>query len=182
MYETVVHENPQGDMCKYFSIICIWERWRLYHSNNYIIFVASPNLKKQTSISQHSSISQADDASSPYARVKIPSHDYDKVGSAEHPYAQLNVHNNANRNSSSLSTTQQNSLDNTSMNEGLPRRESHQSLLDVNERPETIPAASAVAGTITANDDFPYMTPPIHENHHNQPHFSGDSVDSSSGF
>uniref|UniRef100_T1GSV8 Uncharacterized protein n=1 Tax=Megaselia scalaris TaxID=36166 RepID=T1GSV8_MEGSC len=157
VYETVVHENPQGDM-------------------------SSPNLKKQTSISQHSSISQADDASSPYARVKIPSHDYDKVGSAEHPYAQLNVHNNANRNSSSLSTTQQNSLDNTSMNEGLPRRESHQSLLDVNERPETIPAASAVAGTITANDDFPYMTPPIHENHHNQPHFSGDSVDSSKGY
>ncbi|KAL5284062.1 hypothetical protein ACFFRR_006376 [Megaselia abdita] len=157
VYETVVHENPQGDL-------------------------SSPTMKKQTSISQHSSISQADDASSPYARVKIPSHDYDKVGSAEHPYAQLNVHNNVNRNSSSLSTTQQNSLDNSSINDGLPRRESHQSLLEVAERPETIPAASAVAGTITANDDFPYMTPPIHENHHNQPHFSGDSVDSSKGY
>lgn len=36
------------------------------------------------SISQHSSISQADDNFSPYERVK-----YDKIHSKEHPYAQL---------------------------------------------------------------------------------------------
>lgn len=36
------------------------------------------------SISQHSSISQADDAFSPYERVK-----YDKIKNKEHPYAQV---------------------------------------------------------------------------------------------
>lgn len=38
-----------------------------------------------------------------------------------------------------------------------------------------IPAASAVAGGISANQELPYMTPPL-----TQPNFSGDSQDSSS--
>lgn len=47
------------------------------------------NLPQLTSVSQHSSLSQADDVSSPYARVRSPLHAYDKVKPAEHPYAQL---------------------------------------------------------------------------------------------
>lgn len=48
------------------------------------------NIRKLASISQHSSISQADDVSSPYARVKsITNHAYDKLRTAEHPYAQV---------------------------------------------------------------------------------------------
>lgn len=37
------------------------------------------NLKKETSVSQHSSLSQADDVSSPYSRVKNSPHNYAKV-------------------------------------------------------------------------------------------------------
>lgn len=44
-----------------------------------IHITATPSLKKQTSVSQHSSISQADDVSSPYSRVKNSPHDYAKV-------------------------------------------------------------------------------------------------------
>lgn len=51
--------------------------------------LANVNAKKLASISQHSSISQADDVSSPYARVRSPSHAYDKVRPTEHPYAQV---------------------------------------------------------------------------------------------
>lgn len=51
--------------------------------------LANVSAKKLASISQHSSISQADDVSSPYARVRSPSHAYDKVRPTEHPYAQV---------------------------------------------------------------------------------------------
>ena len=40
---------------------------------------------------------------------------------------------------------------------------------------DEIPAASAIAGSVPANHDLPYMTPPIP-----QQHFSGDSQDSGS--
>lgn len=50
------------------------------------------NIRKLASISQHSSISQADDVSSPYARVKsMTNHAYDKLRTAEHPYAQVSA-------------------------------------------------------------------------------------------
>lgn len=53
-------------------------------------FPATSSLKKQASVSQHSSISQADDISSPYARVRSPPHAYDKLRrGVEHPYAQV---------------------------------------------------------------------------------------------
>lgn len=52
-------------------------------------FSATSSLKKQASVSQHSSISQADDISSPYARVRSPPHAYDKLRRTEHPYAQV---------------------------------------------------------------------------------------------
>lgn len=47
------------------------------------------NKKKLANISQHSSMSQADDVSSPYARVRSPAHAYDKLKKTEHPYAQV---------------------------------------------------------------------------------------------
>ena len=54
------------------------------------LFVAKrqtlPNgIETRSSISQHSSISQADDAFSPYARVN-----YEKLQKVENPYAQVN--------------------------------------------------------------------------------------------
>lgn len=44
----------------------------------------SNGIEQRPSISQHSSISQADDSFSPYERVK-----YDKIKAKEHPYAQV---------------------------------------------------------------------------------------------
>lgn len=38
-----------------------------------------------------------------------------------------------------------------------------------------IPAASAIAGSVAASNELPYMTPPLHSDH-----FSGDSQDSAS--
>ena len=50
-------------------------------------------------------------------------------------------------------------------------------LNNVNGSVQEIPAASAIAGRISASQDLPYMTPPITQS---QQHFSGDSQDSSS--
>lgn len=142
---------------------------------------------KQASISQHSSLSQADDISSPYASVRSPPHAYDKIRKAEHPYAQLQP-------------TAANAIAETNSNNS--RRASSESLLgsDV-ENPGTrqaeIPAASAIAGRVSASQELPYMTPPIVQSQppaqqpssllpSNAPppqqHFSGDSQDSSKGY
>lgn len=140
---------------------------------------------KQASISQHSSLSQADDISSPYASVRSPPHAYDKIRKAEHPYAQLQP-------------TASNAIAETSSNGS--RRASAESLLgsDVEEagsRQAEIPAASAIAGRVSASQELPYMTPPIVQPPAQQPptlplsnapppqlHFSGDSQDSSKGY
>ncbi|KAL3278972.1 hypothetical protein HHI36_016490 [Cryptolaemus montrouzieri] len=116
------------------------------------------------SLSQQSSLSQAD--FSPYERVK-----YDKINSREHPYEQLQP-----------TTSQCSRLE----NEEIPEESS------VTQRPDPSPdemratrgsigansvdilAASAVAGSVAASPDLPYMTPPVA-----QTHFSGDSQDSS---
>lgn len=152
------------------------------------------------SISQHSSLSQADDISSPYAKVRSPPHAYDKVKPAEHPYAQLKVMPST---SGQVAANQQQS---TSNNDGgilSSRRESNQSLLEdadghqvsfvkftickflvlykFNILFKIIPAASAIAGRISASQELPYMTPPIIQNPPQQ-NFSGDSQDSSSMF
>lgn len=42
---------------------------------------------------------------------------------------------------------------------------------------QVIPAASAIAGRVSASQELPYMTPPIVQP---QQYFSGDSQDSSS--
>lgn len=79
--------------------------------------------------------------------------------------------------------------------EGMPvapprsrRSSSHNSLLEQPVVPE-IQAATAITGGVQANQDLPYMTPPIlmhlpqppqaQNNGPQQQHFSGDSQDSS---
>lgn len=97
---------------------------------------ASSNVKKQISVSQHSSISQADDCSSPYARVRSQTHAYDKVRPAEHPYAQVkSINDNGNRPSTSGAAATSNNLNaendnNPNDNDSLSRRSSRESLLD----------------------------------------------------
>ncbi|KAH8382998.1 hypothetical protein KR009_006184 [Drosophila setifemur] len=143
-----------------------------------------PSLKKQTSVSQHSSISQADDVSSPYSRVKGLPHDYAKVRGTEHPYAQLNApstsHAAAHQATSAAAAaaavvaggSSTDGLDPMQHSEGS--REGHN---DSAPAQVEIPAASAIAGMISASQDLPYMTPPIANQH-----FSGDSQDSSKGY
>lgn len=126
---------------------------------------AAQNLKKQISGSQHSSISQADDFSSPYARVRSPPHEYDNVKREEHPYA---VPNRGLQN--------EGSLDETDGENSISRRQSLDTL-EMDGPRENIPAASAIAGHVSASQDLPYMTPPIVQQ---AQHFSGDSQDSSS--
>lgn len=66
------------------------------------------------------------------------------------------------------------------------RSSSHNSLL--NSEHYDIQAANAISGGVQANQDLPYMTPPLlmllshpphPENNSPQQHFSGDSQDSS---
>lgn len=49
------------------------------------------------------------------------------------------------------------------------------------ETGDNIPAATAIAGGIPANQELPYMTPPLPASQQTQ-HFSGDSQDSSSEY
>lgn len=144
-----------------------------------ILRLATANNKKQISVSQHSSISQADDCSSPYARVRSPSHAYDKVRPAEHPYAQLKgTDSSGNRSITTPNTSNVISETNGVNGETLSRHGSQQSLLDsIDGRQPVIPAASAIAGRVSASQELPYMTPPIVQS---QQFFSGDSQDSSS--
>ncbi|XP_018331448.1 hyphal wall protein 2 isoform X2 [Agrilus planipennis] len=139
----------------------------------------SNSAPSRPSISQHSSISQADEALSPYARVR--EHPYDKLRKTEHPYA-------------SVKSASQEHEDPDSSGEATPRTsllrsENSQNMVEPVAPPRSrrssshnstcadIPAASAVAGGIPANQELPYMTPPIA-----QTNFSGDSQDSSKGY
>ncbi|KAH8342152.1 hypothetical protein KR074_001656 [Drosophila pseudoananassae] len=138
-----------------------------------------PSMKKQTSVSQHSSISQADDVSSPYSRVKGLPHDYAKVRGTEHPYAQLNApstshttHQASSAAAAAAAVVAGSSGDRTSQHSEGSREPNDTAPAQVE-----IPAASAIAGMISASQDLPYMTPPIANQH-----FSGDSQDSSKGY
>ncbi|XP_039440985.1 dentin sialophosphoprotein isoform X2 [Culex pipiens pallens] len=170
------------------------------------------SLKKQASVSQHSSISQADDISSPYARVRSPPHAYDKLRrGVEHPYAQVvqpghvggataQVTAVVTMNGGGGNADDDDDDDDGELMSPISRRagpsgggaggtgvgeggaggaDSNQSLLDEREASTVdIPAASAIAGRVSASQDLPYMTPPIVQP--GQQHFSGDSQDSSS--
>lgn len=150
-----------------------------FENIDYLILIAAAVNQKLISVSQHSSISQADDCSSPYARVRSPAHAYDKVRPAEHPYAQVKASDAAagaidGPSTSAMASEQRNTLE----DESQSRRGSQQSLIDsVDGRHSTIPAASAIAGHVSASQELPYMTPPIVQP---QQFFSGDSQDSSS--
>lgn len=184
LYATVgdkVGEKPQGRSRECFintiSLVSHIE-CQINLNANYFYRLATANNKKAISVSQHSSISQADDCSSPYARVRSPSHAYDKVRPAEHPYAQLKGADGGNRSTSAASTSNAISETNGINGESLSRRGSQQSLLDtIDGRQPVIPAASAIAGRVSASQELPYMTPPIVQS---QQFFSGDSQDSSS--
>ncbi|XP_023035669.1 flocculation protein FLO11 isoform X2 [Drosophila willistoni] len=139
-----------------------------------------PSMKKQTSVSQHSSISQADDVSSPYSRVKGLPHDYAKVRATEHPYAQLNAPSTSNAAqgaaaAAAAAATAASSSGADRLDQHIEGTREHQN--DVAQPQSEIPAASAIAGMISASQDLPYMTPPIANQH-----FSGDSQDSSKGY
>uniref|UniRef100_A0A182YEU5 Uncharacterized protein n=1 Tax=Anopheles stephensi TaxID=30069 RepID=A0A182YEU5_ANOST len=156
----------------------------------------SASLKKQASVSQHSSISQADDISSPYARVRSPPHAYDKLRRMEHPYAQVAQPGSAagstvfEKGSSGASGTANRSKprdgdddeddDDDELMSPISRRESSQNIEDRETSTVDIPAASAIAGRVSASQDLPYMTPPIVQP--SSQHFSGDSQDSSKGY
>jgi hypothetical protein len=146
------------------------------------------NPKKLTNISQHSSMSQADD-SSPYARVRTPQHAYDKLKKTEHPYAQVIQIQPANGVSQVVlendddDDDDEDEEDETTIENPISHRESsNNDLLSTAE--SHLDASAAISGRISASQELPYMTPPIvtsmTTSHAPQQHFSGDSQDSSS--
>ncbi|XP_072745553.1 uncharacterized protein [Anoplolepis gracilipes] len=141
-------------------------------------------------IIQQSSLIQ--DTSHQYTRFASPISD-----NIEHPYAQLQNFqktevNQVNRNNVNQVTNIENPSTSMSQLGGNPiapprtrRSSSHNSLLN-SELHSDIQAANAISGSIQANQDLPYMTPPLlllphsSQSQHNslQQHFSGDSQDS----
>lgn len=128
-------------------------------------------------------MSQADDASSPYARVRSPAHAYDKLKKTEHPYAQVVQPATA----GGIAQVVENDDDDideddeTTIENPISHRESssNHNLLTTDGPP--IDAGSAISGRVSASQELPYMTPPIvPAMPPNQQHFSGDSQDSSS--
>ncbi|CAG9765113.1 unnamed protein product [Ceutorhynchus assimilis] len=133
-------------------------------------------LAPRSSISQHSSLSQADDTFSPYERVK-----YDKIKSKEHPYAQVQpnpmrttVYEENHTSVEERVTLLRTDVPSTSTAVSTTPIRSRRSSAQSTEPTVDIPAATAVAGGIAASYELPYMTPPIN--------FSGDSQDSSKGY
>ncbi|XP_047116746.1 fibrous sheath CABYR-binding protein isoform X3 [Schistocerca piceifrons] len=115
-----------------------------------------------------------------YATVKSE-HPYDKLKSNEHPYAQVgsSVQNTSGRavelrheehvrNASSVPPAQ---IESEPIPPPRTRRAVSLNPPPVEQASHEIPAAPAIMGHIHANQDLPYMTPPI-------PGFSGDSQDS----
>lgn len=142
-----------------------------------------PNTKKLANISQHSSISQADDVNSPYARVLSPAHAYDKLKKTEHPYAQVVQPGTAGGIAQVVLENDDDDIDDedeTTIENPISHRESssNHDLLSTNS--SAIDASAAISGRISASQELPYMTPPIMPVMPPQQHFSGDSQDSSS--
>uniref|UniRef100_A0A0K8SRR5 Uncharacterized protein n=1 Tax=Lygus hesperus TaxID=30085 RepID=A0A0K8SRR5_LYGHE len=121
--------------------------------------------------------SQTDDSLSPYARLR-GEHPYDQLKQNEHPYAQVGTNGAKNPGPSTSNETAVNTTPSRRCPEQVEMEEARKSP-SLNEVPDEIPAASAIAGSVPANHDLPYMTPPI-PTQQQQQHFSGDSVDSSS--
>ncbi|XP_051156805.1 uncharacterized protein LOC127278906 [Leptopilina boulardi] len=146
--------------------------------------------RETPSISQQSS---QEDPMYSYARLKTP-----QTNNDEHPYAQVQniekteasqlMRNNASQGVDSTFPTT--SVSQSNGNPVAPprtrRSSSHSSLLSTEIVPD-IQAANAISGDVQANQDLPYMTPPLlmplphppQAQHNNlQQHFSGDSQDS----
>lgn len=141
------------------------------------------NAKKNANISQHSSISQADDVNSPYARVLSPAHAYDKLKKTEHPYAQVVQPGTTGGVVQMVLENDDDDIDDedeTTIENPISHRESssNHNLLSTNG--SSIDASAAISGRISASQELPYMTPPIIPPMPPQQHFSGDSQDSSS--
>ncbi|XP_033226436.1 uncharacterized protein LOC117178957 isoform X2 [Belonocnema kinseyi] len=146
--------------------------------------------REKPSISQQSS---QEDPMYSYARLKTPQANKD-----EHPYAQVQnvqktetsqlIRNNASQCiDSSLPTTSVNQPSGNPVAPPRTRRSSSHSSLLCTEPPPDIQAANAISGEVQANQDLPYMTPPLlmplphppqPQNNNLQQHFSGDSQDS----
>lgn len=131
-------------------------------------------------------MSQADDVSSPYARVKS-THAYDKVKKSKHPYAQVIQPATAGamaqvENIDDEDEEEEEEEDERTIENPISHRESsNNDLLSTAE--SHLDASAAISGRISASQELPYMTPPIvNMIHPQQPpqHFSGDSQDSSS--
>ncbi|RZF41797.1 hypothetical protein LSTR_LSTR005259 [Laodelphax striatellus] len=151
-------------------------------------------MQSQSGDDGYNSPTQTDDSLSPYARVK-GEHPYDQLKQSEHPYAQ--VHANGipagsipkhNRPNSAIASASSQSADNERADSSSPiapprMRKSLTGLSD-SSLPDSIAAATAIAGGIPANQELPYMTPPLitAPANHTQQHFSGDSQDSSKGY
>ncbi|XP_032681301.1 uncharacterized protein LOC116848860 isoform X1 [Odontomachus brunneus] len=143
-------------------------------------------------VSQQSSMTQ--DTSHQYARFASPISD-----NVEHPYAQLQSvqkteasqvnRNNVNQ-AANIEKPSTSAMGQSSGNPVAPprtrRSSSHNSLLSSDSHCD-IQAANAITGGVQANQDLPYMTPPLlmllphpPQPQHNSPqqHFSGDSQDS----
>lgn len=142
------------------------------------------NPKKLANISQHSSMSQADDASSPYARVRSPAHAYDKLKKTEHPYAQVVQPATAGGVAQVvLENDDDDDMDDdeTTIENPISHRESSSNHDLLSTGGSAIDASAAISGRISASQELPYMTPPIIPvMPPSQQHFSGDSQDSSS--
>ncbi|XP_039275615.1 actin cytoskeleton-regulatory complex protein pan1 isoform X2 [Nilaparvata lugens] len=149
----------------------------------------------------YNSPTQTDDSLSPYARVK-GEHPYDQLKQSEHPYAQVHANGVAggsiakHNNSAIPSASSQPPEHSVSSPTAPPRMRKSLALSDSSSRDslppphDSIPAASAIAGSIAASQELPYMTPPLvlsaastaAPSASNQQHFSGDSQDSSKGY
>ncbi|XP_015115778.1 uncharacterized protein LOC107040272 [Diachasma alloeum] len=139
--------------------------------------------------SQESSSLQEDDSAYPYARLNTLNSTND-----EHPYAQVqNVSKpEINRqNSFRTAASQLAASPGPSSNGPNPiapprtrRSSSHNSLLSLETTCADIQAANAITGGVQANQDLPYMTPPLltlprfPQPQSTPQHFSGDSQDS----
>lgn len=143
------------------------------------------NPQKLANISQHSSMSQADDVSSPYARVRSPAHAYDKLkNKTEHPYAQVVQAATAGGVAQVVLENDDDDIDDedeTRIENPISHRESSSNHDLLSTGGSAIDASAAISGRISASQELPYMTPPIvPAMAPPQQHFSGDSQDSSS--
>nr|XP_023012825.1 dentin sialophosphoprotein isoform X1 [Leptinotarsa decemlineata] len=168
---TAVNWYPTGDnSSEHYATVGQYQNSAKRHT-------LSNGVEQRPSISQHSSLSQADETFSPYERVK-----YDKIKSKEHPYAQLQPTTSRCAVTEEIGSISEERITLlrpdvvSSSNELTDPLRSRRSSSHSNEGLD-IPAASAVAGVLAASPDLPYMTPPVM-----QVNFSGDSQDSSKGY